>query len=93
MALDAGGSLSGSHQDAALAVASTSCVSSEGKWTGGITGMLLDCPVEAAWELASDRVNWHGWFPGNSKFELREGENRKPGCLRYIASISNVPNY
>lgn len=66
-------------------------VSPEGKWTGGIKDLLMHFPVDAAWELASDWTNGQRWWPGNPKVELREGENRKPGCLRYVAGVRNLP--
>lgn len=62
-------------------VVSILCVLFEGKWIGGIIGMFLDCLVEVVWEFVLDWVNWYGWFFGNFKFELCEGENRKLGCL------------
>ncbi|KAG0598450.1 hypothetical protein M758_12G074700 [Ceratodon purpureus] len=61
------------------------------KWTGGVEDVLMDCPVDAVWELASDWANWQRWWPGNPTFELREGENRKAGCLRYAANVRSLP--
>jgi hypothetical protein len=58
---------------------------------GGIHDLLMDCPVDAVWELASDWANWQRWRPGKPTFELREGENRKAGCLRYAANGRRLP--
>lgn len=57
-----------------------------GKWTGGLKSMTLDCPRSSLWDLASDWAHWDRFYPStDSQFicELKEGENRKAGCLRY----------
>lgn len=60
-------------------------VESKSKWTGGgIRDLVLDCPMETAWDLFSDWINWGQWFSQPDVVELLEGENRKPGCLRLV---------
>ena len=69
------------------------CVWAEvGSGSGGVQGVALDWPVEAAWELCSYWTHGQRWWPGNLKCELREGENRKPSCLR-VQLMPGVCNY
>lgn len=47
--------------------------------------MLLDCPLDIAWDLFSDWGNWgRRWQTASLVSELREGVNRKQGCKRFV---------
>ena len=60
--------------------AANSCLTE--KWNGGVH-LVLDCHVEAAWAILSDYLGITKWVPIVSICSCVEGENKKPGCVRY----------
>lgn len=58
-------------------------ITSEGKWAGSLNEFPLDCTLYAAWDLFSDWSHWDRFRSGKIVAELREGENRKPGAVRF----------
>jgi len=63
------------------------------RWTGGVKPMTLDCPVGILWDLCSDWAHWDRFYPSTDfqfKTELKEGENRKVGCMRYAEVAAGV---
>lgn len=58
-------------------------VADDGKWRNGIKNTLLDCPVEAAWDLVADWGRW-SWYTPADTVEHTDGEHRKAGCVRVV---------
>ncbi|KAG0554190.1 hypothetical protein KC19_12G071000 [Ceratodon purpureus] len=61
----------------------TPTTSTDGKWTSGIKGVVMNCPLDVTWDLFSDWGNWR-WQTSSLLCEQREGESRKPGSLRFL---------
>lgn len=69
-------------------------LAAEERWTGGLKDMHLNCPVSVLWDFVADWAHWDRFYPSSPDFpmvsELREGENRKVGCLRYAELAPNT---
>jgi len=57
------------------------------QWRGAVEAALPSTPASAAWPHIASFCALHRYLPGIDVCELAAGEDGRPGCVRYVASL------
>ncbi|PWZ11480.1 Lachrymatory-factor synthase [Zea mays] len=57
------------------------------QWQGVVEANLPSTPASAAWPHIASFCALHRYLPGIDVCELAAGEDGRPGCVRYVASL------
>ncbi|XP_066366807.1 lachrymatory-factor synthase-like [Miscanthus floridulus] len=58
------------------------------RWQGTVEATLPSTPASAAWPHIASFCALHRYLPSIDVCELAEGEDGRPGCVRYVASLA-----
>ena len=58
------------------------------QWRGTVEAALPSTPASAAWPHIASFCALHRYLPGIDVCELAAGEDGRPGCVRYVASLA-----
>lgn len=58
------------------------------QWQGAVEATLPSTPASAAWPHIASFCALHRYLPSIDVCELAEGEDSRPGCVRYVASLA-----
>nr|CAB3459864.1 unnamed protein product [Digitaria exilis] len=74
-------------EKAAAAAAGEQQQQQEDQWRGAAEATLPSTPASAAWAHIAAFCALHRYLPGIEVCELAAGEDGRPGCVRYVASL------
>ncbi|RLN29019.1 lachrymatory-factor synthase-like [Panicum miliaceum] len=58
------------------------------QWRGAVEAALPSTPASAAWPHIASFCALHRYLPGIDVCQLAAGDDGRPGCVRYVASLA-----